>query len=254
MDKHSGIKPITLNDLWFILVNKILIIVLVSVVAVSGFFVYQKLSFVPEYESTAILYILKQNSEKNTQEALEDFSLALNVVNDCDYLLKSHSVVDEVIKRLDLDITYTDLSASITTANPENTRILKVTVVSKSPELSKKIVDNVCEIGAKRIEKAMGFKQVNLFEYGIIDRIPVNVIGITTYLIIALISAVVTYTGFLFFYLFDDKIKSDEDVQKYLGLHVIGNIPNIKDHSSNHYKYYKNRNKYATYDKESKGE
>lgn len=252
MEKHTGVRLITLNDLWYVFVSRIWIIFLATVIVVTGYFAFEKMTFEPRYESTATLYILKQDNEKNKDDTLADFSLALNVVNDCDYLLKSHSVIDKVIKDLDLKMSYNQLCGCITTTNPDNTRILKVTVESDSYELSKKIVDKVCKIGAERIEKAMGFKQVNLFEYGIMNSAPINVVGISTYLLLSAIVVVLTYTVFLIAFLFDDKIATDEDVQKYLGLHVIGNIPNFRDHSSNRYKYYKSHNRYiSTNDKES---
>ena len=51
-------------------------------------------------------------------------------------------------------------------SNPEDTRILEVTVKADSPKMAKAIVDRICTIGAARIEDAMGFQQVNVYELG----------------------------------------------------------------------------------------
>ena len=86
------------------------------------------MTFVPQYASTATLYILRQADGATASDASSDFSLALKVVNDCTYLLKSHTVLDEVISSLNLDMEYEDLYDCVSTSNPEDTRILEVTV------------------------------------------------------------------------------------------------------------------------------
>ena len=76
---------------------------LAAVVAVGGLFIINRVTFVPAYSSTATLYILRQNEATATGNSDSDFSLALKVVNDCDYLLKSHSILDEVIQERNLN-------------------------------------------------------------------------------------------------------------------------------------------------------
>lgn len=240
MEKQSNLREIKFNDLWKIFVGKLWVMVLAVVIVIVGFFVFNKLTFEPKYESTATLYILRQSSENSTvdQKVSEDFSLALNVVNDCTHLLKSHVVLDEVIHNLKLDISYDDLQDCISTSNPEDTRILEVTVEAADPATAKFVVDQICEIGESKIEKAMGFDQVNLFEKGVYDERPSNKINLMTYILIALVVAVLIYAVYLLRYLFDDRIKTDEEIERYLELSVIGDIPNAYGHKSKKNKYY----------------
>jgi len=239
MDKQGNGRAITFGDLWSVLVRNILLILLIPAIVIGSYFAYVKLTFVPEYTSIATLYILRQNQKNDDYEVKEDFSLALNVVNDCTYMLKSHAVLDEVRGVLGLDNTsYSNLKHSLKTNNPEGTRILEVSIVSDSPEKSKQIVDKVCELGAKQIELAMGFNQVNWVEHGLINPNPTNTTGLMTYLIIGVISAILVYATCLIAYLADDRIRTDEDVAKYLGLSLLGDIPNAYESSkskSGHY-------------------
>lgn len=85
----------------------------------------------------------------------------------------------------------------VSTSNPEDTRILEVTVRSDSPENAKRIVDQVCTIGAQRIEDAMGFQQVNLYEFGTTDPEPCNRTGLTTFLLAAIAAALAAYVVLL---------------------------------------------------------
>lgn len=238
MNQHENTRNITLLDLKDILIHRILIILIIAVASVSVTWIYTHVTFEPEYKSTATLYILRQNENEAVNGSSDDFSLALKVVNDCDYLLKSHSVLDEVIRNLDLDVGYGQLNKSITTSNPENTRILEVTVRADSPEKAKRTVDALCEIGQDKIAEAMGFQQVNLYEYGTLESAPCNTTGFTTYLLIGIIAAVLTYAVFFITYLMDDRIRTDEDIERYLGLSVLGDIPNANEVKKHRYGYY----------------
>ena len=76
-----------------------------------------------------------------------------------------------------------------------------------SPELAKRIVDKICTIGSKRIEDAMGFQQVNLYELGTTDPDPCNSTRMLTFAFAGVVAAVVTYVIFLIIFLLDDRIK-----------------------------------------------
>lgn len=237
--ENAGVRVVTLKDLWDIFVQRLWVLILTAVVAAGGLLLINHLTFVPAYSSTATLYILRQDNSTTTESSDTDFSLALNVVNDCDYLLKSHSVLDEVIQELDLEIDYKDLSESVSTSNPENTRILEVTVESDSPKNAKRIVDALCEIGQKKIAEAMGFQQVNLYEYGTLDPEPCNTTSMTTYLLVGMIAAILAYSVFLIVFLLDDRIRTEEDIERYLGLSILGDIPNSNEKKNHQYGYYK---------------
>lgn len=97
---NANIRVVTVKDLWAIFVHRLWVIILAAIVAAGGLLIINRVTFVPAYSSTATLYILRQNEATATGNSDSDFSLALKVVNDCDYLLKSHSVLDEVIQSI----------------------------------------------------------------------------------------------------------------------------------------------------------
>lgn len=251
MNREIYLKTVTLKDLWGIFIQRLWIIALAACVCGAGLFAVNRITFVPQYASTATLYILRQADSATASDTSSDFSLALKVVNDCTYLLKSHTVLDEVIDSLNLDMEYEDLYDCVSTSNPEETRILEVTVKADSPEIAKRIVDQICTIGSERIEDAMGFQQVNLYELGTTDPDPCNKTRFLTFIFSGVIAAVMAYAIFLIAFLLDDRIKTDEDVERYLGLSVLGNIPSADSKKLGKYGYYK---AYAAYRAPSKRE
>ena len=240
----SKTRVVTFRDLWDIFLQRWWVLILAAAIAVAAVFGIRQIVFVPQYSSTATLYILRSEQNTGSGSVDSDFSLALKVVNDCDYLLKSHAVVDDVIEELGLDIEYKDLSEMISTSNPENTRILEVTVEADSPELAKRIVDRLCEIGQDKIAEAMGFQQVNLFEYGTVSDEPSNRMGIFTYALIGLVGAIAAYLVFLIMFVADDSLRTEDDIMQSLGLTVLAEIPDANGGKKGKYGHYSGYGKY----------
>lgn len=249
-NNQTTIRVVSFQDLWNIFVQKIWIIVLVGVLVTVGLFVGTTLTFEPEYRSTATMYILRQNMKQvahelnSADDVATDFSLALDVVKDCDYLMKSYTVVEQVKRNLNLQPDYEAISKRISTSNPDNTRILEVSVVAESPGEAKRIVDNLCDVGASAINSTMGFEQISLYEYGNINYKPSNKPKPILFLFVGLLAAVVTYSVFMVIFLLDATIKTDEDIKTYLGLSILGDIPEANNDRKNKQKYrYQSRKK-----------
>ena len=239
MKKVETNAAFELMDLWHIFIWHLIPIFAAAALAVAGLYVYTKFFKVPKYRSTATVYILKQEREGDYSYTQSDFSLALNVVNDCVYMIRSHEVLDDVIEELGLDLSASDLSKCISTRNPDGTRILEVSVETTSPQQSKKIVDAVCRTGAEKISATMSLDQVNIYSFGKVPDKPSNQTGLLRYLIVGAAAAVAVYFAYFIAFLCDDKVKSEEDVEKYLNLTVLGIIPNAEDVSGKKYKKYR---------------
>ena len=237
MQFEEHIRVVTLKDLWDVFRHRFFLMVLAAIIVMGGMFAFNKVTFDPEYESTATLYILRQSDSSSDTDSYSDFSLALNLVNDCDHLLKSHAVLDAVIQELNLNMDYEDLYERVSVTNPEETRVLEVSVVADTPELAKKIVDQVCEKGTVKIDEAMGLKQVNLYEYGILEDEPCNTTSLLMYLLMGVVAAVLVYSYYLVRFLLDDRIRTDEDINRHLGLSILGEIPNANAKKHGKYGY-----------------
>lgn len=258
MEGQDTERVIALEDIWRVFASHIIPIILAVVMVVALLFVYGTVFLTPEYSSTSTLYILKQENSNDYVYTQSDFSLALNVINDCTYMVKSHEVLDSVINKLGLDTGYKKLYNSISINNPDNTRILEVTVETENAEQSKQIVDEICQTAANKINKTMGVDQVNVYSKGTVGVKPSNSIGMTTYALVGIAAAVIMYLIYFFAFLLDDKIRTEEDVDKYLGLSVLGEIPNSDTSKRKHskygyyYNYSSNKSKSEEHSKEGK--
>lgn len=245
MDKKQNGYEIDLLDLWGVFVNHVIPIVLAAVLCVAAMFVYSSFLLTPMYESTATLYILKQDNTEYTQS---DYTVALNVVNDCTYMITSESVLSKVISDTKLDMSCEQLKHLISTDNPSGTRVIEITVKSDNAVESKRIVDSVCSVAADKISESIGMDSVNVYSKADLQREPCNTFGMKTYALGAIVAAFLVYCLFVVGFVMNDNIKTPEDVEKYLDLVVLGDIPNCNASKHSRGKYYK----YQSEDKSDK--
>ena len=117
----------------------------------------------PLYTSTSSILVL---SKETTLTSIADLQLGSQLAADYQVLIKSTSVMEDVIEALDLDMTAEDLRESISVNNPEDTRILEVSVVNTDGELAKKITDKVVEISSEYIGDKMEVVPPKIIEKG----------------------------------------------------------------------------------------
>lgn len=238
METNDTLKEISFHELWNVFIQKLPYLVLIPILCTAVLFVYSNFLLSPQYTSTVTLYILRQSGDELTiTEAINDYNLALKLVNDCTYLLKSHTVVDTVLNKLDLSYSYENLCSRISTVNPADTRILEVSVTADSPEMAKEIIDCLCTTGVIEINSTLGFEQLTIFEMGILPTTPCNTVSLLSYILCAAISLLICYIISLVLYILDDSIHSASDAERYLGLSILGDIPNANAAINHRYRY-----------------
>ncbi len=233
-EKKIILKTISIKDLWNVLRGCwMFMLALAIIVSVAGY-LYGKSNYVPMYSSSATLYLLGTNEggevgEDDKGQWTVNYTLANVVIDDSIYLLTSRTVLNQLGDELGVANGYGAFKGGITIANPEGTRVLEVRAVASSPELAKQIVDGVCRIGSESINDVLDYNQMHVFEAGSYNPYPYNGISFSTYGLYGVIAAVVTYVVFLALFLFDTYIHTEEDIDRYLGVSVLGDIPDAEE-------------------------
>ena len=137
----------------------------------------------------------------------------------------SETVLNRAAEELSLDIAPVNLRSMIKIDNAKDSRILKISVTTGNPELSCAIANAVSEQGVQRIHEIMNVNQMSVYESGKVSHIPSNDVGWQWPTILAFLAALLVYGLCLIFMLLDDKVNDADDVEEYLGLTVLGDIP-----------------------------
>lgn len=212
-----NVKDFTLIALgkWYILCIMLAACVIVSII-------YSYLIVTPLYDSTGKLYVTNKNSQTiNTG----DLSVSLFLTNDYVNLIVDRAVLDEVSRDLDYKYSYSQLRSAIRVSNPEDTRFLEIIARTPSAEDSKKIVDSVCKVSQEKLVELLGIDRVVIIRGGSLSNTP-SVPKVSKNIIGSIVIAVIMYSALICaLYFLDDKINKPEDIEKILGMSVLGNIP-----------------------------
>lgn len=221
-DNNKNSININIKDLAVFCLNKWPVFLIIISAFIISSLVYSYLIITPLYDSTGKIYIMNKSSDNISTS---DLSVSSYLTRDYENLIADRAVLEEVAKRLDYKYSYGELKSAVSLNNPESTRFIEISVRTPSANDSKIIVDTVCEVSQEKIVELLGIDRVTIIRKGSVSRIPSlpNVSGnVFKSIVLALINYIILM---LILYIFNDKINSSEDVEKYLGISVLGNIP-----------------------------
>ena len=213
---------IDLREIFFTLLNKWHIIFLSGVLcALLG--LLAAMFLMPEkFQSKTSIYIYDQQKESMSYT---DLQISTVLTKDYEVLIKGRAVLETVIEELELDCSYSALNSMVTVNVPESTRIVEIIVETTDPYLSKDIADAVREVSSETIKSVMSVDAVNVVEAANLPEGKSSP-SISKFTLLGGMLGVVAASGIiLLLFLTNDTIRSQEDVEKYLGLSVLGTIP-----------------------------
>lgn len=222
-DNNNGINnKLNIKDIMLTALNRWYILCAVLAVCTVVTMIYSYFVVTPLYNSTGKLYLMNKDSDKISTGEL---AVSSYLTKDYENLITDRVVLDEVSDRLGNKYSYNELKNAVSLVNPEDTRFLEITVTTASPTDSKKIVDTVCTVAQEKIIELLGIDRVTIIRNGNISKTPC-VPNVKFNLIKAFAVGILIYIAVVVvIVMLDDKITSPEDVDKYLGISVLGNIP-----------------------------
>lgn len=214
---------IDLKELFFELVNNWVMIAISTVLVALIAFCISKFIMVPQYQSTAEMYVLTKSTSITS---LTDLQTGTNLTNDYLVIVKGRPVLEQVIKNLGLeDETYASLSSRVTSANPSNSRILQITVTDTDPNRAKLIADEIADVSAAFIAEKMDQDAPRIIQYGYTDNDAVSPNTLMNTVLGAAIGAFLAIAIVIITYLMNDTIMTADDIERKLGMNALGTLP-----------------------------
>lgn len=224
-ENNEGVAKISIADLFGILLKRWFIILLVAGIVGGATYAYLDSNYVEEYTSKSTIMVMNPEENLSASSSAYYYSLTITAVNDCEKLMTSRTVLYRVIDELDLDMTYNQLKNMITISNFADSHVIEVSVKSGDPVLAKQIVDLICKKGAAMIEDYIEFATAKVIDEGTLNNVPSNTVGIEVAMLFGFAAALIVFGIFVLSRMQDDRISTQEDVEQYLGLSVLGVIP-----------------------------
>ena len=183
---------------------------------------FSKFVLTPQFKSTAMVYIL---SKETTLTSLADLQIGSQLTKDYKIIVTSRRVLNQVIDEMELGLTYKDLKEKVTIDNPQDTRILSISVEDPDPNMAKMIADKIATVSSDYIGDIMEMVPPKLIEEGEVPVLKSSPSNAKNALIGGLLGAVLICGLITVQVVMNDTIRTEEDVTKYLGLSVLASVP-----------------------------
>ena len=239
-DVNDDEVEIDLLEVFYALKKKILLILVVALAGGCIAAACTQFLMTPIYSSTSSILVL---SKETTLTSLADLQLGASLTSDYTVLIESTPVLEQVISNLDLDMKAEELKENVTINNPSDTRILEITVDNPDSAMAKTIVDEIANVSSAYIGDKMEVIPPKIIEVG-------KIATQRTSPSVAKNAAIGFLIGFLacaaivvVYAVMDDTIKTEEDIEKYLGVSVLAKVPDRKDYVNMKNRKQKNKKK-----------
>lgn len=221
-DKRDEEMEIDLVEVFHLMLKRWWLILGCAFIFAAAALGYTKFFITPQYEASSMIYILSKTT--SISSAL-DLQLSKQLTVDFETLATSRPVVEQVIEELNLDTDYETMIQSIRVTNPADTSILKIFAQNPDPELACDISNAMADATAERIAEVMVTDKPSTVEDAVVPQYPVSPSLKKNTLLAGLAGAVLVMAIIMINYLMDDRIKTEEDVMKYLELNTLASIP-----------------------------
>lgn len=215
-----------LKDFYYILRKRMKLIVVITlgctiVSGVLSFFVIK-----PTYEASATIIVGKPKSNEKNNTQYSDVMMYQNLIKTYAEIAKSTSVAEKSANKLNGKVTAGSLEKIVTITPQQGTQILQIKADSKNAQDAVNIVNTVSQTfieECKRVFPTGG--DIQIMDKAKFPEKPVKPkksLNVAIAFFIGLMASV--GLSFVLEYM-DSTIKTEDDIEKYLGLPVIGIIP-----------------------------
>ena len=226
-------ETISLRELFETLRKRLWLIVLITALAaiVSGVVSYFVLT--PIYQASTQILVNQAKSEQQLYN-YNEVQTNLQLVNTYSVIIKSPAILEKVKEELNLDRTVDELNGQIQVTSEKDSQVFSVTVQDPDPAMAAKIANKTADVFKNEIVKIMNIDNVTILSKAEVkeNQTPVKpkpLLNMAIAFVVGLMAGV--GLAFLLEYL-DNTIKTETDVEKHLGLPVLGAVSIISTEGS----------------------
>lgn len=188
----------------------------------------------PIYQSSTQI-LVNQKKQEGTAIQFNEVQTNIQLTNTYKVIIKSPVILDQVKEKLGLNITTQELNKQIEVTNEKDSQVVLVTTKDKNPKMARDIANTTAEVFKNEVAKIMSIDNVTVLSKAEIveKQAPIKpnpMLNIIIAFVVGLIASV--GMAFLLEYL-DNTVKKEEDVEKVLGLPVLGIVARMDEETMN---------------------
>ena len=210
-------------DMAYYLKKRLLIIIAAGLVCALAGFLFTVLFVKPQYTASTRIYVLNRASENSV--SYSDYYSTNYMVKDYEVLITGRNVTRKVVEQLNLNMSPSALSRRISVSAVKETRVLQIQVVDTNPRRAADIANCVREVASQQIKQILNVEAVNLVYEAEVPGARSGPSLVKNVVWTTVIGLFITICILILTFSFDDTIRTEDDVEHFLGLSVLGVIP-----------------------------
>ena len=179
----------------------------------------------PKYRAEATM-IVNTRQDQTATVTNDQITSAQKLVDTYSIIIRSRRVIDPIMEKLNIEDEYEDFVETILVESVNNTQVMSIQVENKDPEIALQVVQEIVDRAPGAIISTVEAGSVNVVSEPYVNaEVPVSPSKLKNTAIAAFIGLFISSGAFLLIAFLDNTFKSEEDIQKQLGLVTIGIIP-----------------------------
>lgn len=237
-------SSIDLKNMGIYLISKWWLIVGVTVLAIVGALLYTKLFITPAYSSTSEIFIINMAGDSTTASA-SDWSIGkqlsktapkLITLDFCEEVantLNNNPEFTEKFKDVlpDGKISAIDIYRGTSVSSDDESSTITFVVVNANNELAAVIVNAIAKNFGEFAQKIIGSDTISttITLSGRIAKNPYNIHTVRNIALSGAVAFAIVCVALIIIFIFNDKIRTPDDIERHLKLSVLGTIPNFEN-------------------------
>ena len=221
----NEMEEIDLLELFRAVLKYIKLIIALCVVFGLGGFLVTKFLITPTYTASTSIYLTPQISESGSLDynsQMANSKLVTNAVN----LLTQNNIMSEVAKDVGME-NAESVKKCITVTNEANTEIITITATTTDPKLSKSIANGTVSTFTKTMQKNLNVRNIEVVDKAKLSYVPSGPNAKKNGVLAAAVGFVLGAGYAILRYLLDNRLRNKEEAEKYLGIPVFCEFPEV---------------------------
>lgn len=216
---------IDLNDLFREIVKHLKLIIILCVLFSIGGFFGTKLLIAPMYTASTSIYLTPQISESGSLDYNSQLSNS-KLVNNVVELMTQNNIMSEVAKDIGLE-SADAVRGIVNVSNDSNTEIITVTATTNDPKLSKDVANDTVSTFIRTMQKNLNVRNIEVVDKAKLSYIPSGPNVKKNTLLATMVGFVLGCGYATLRFLFDNRLRTKKEAEKYLGIPVFCEIPEL---------------------------
>ncbi len=223
--RSSETVEIDLLELFSVLLHWLWLIAIAAIVVGGIAYSISRFAIPEEFQSTTKVYVLNRTEGENDMPTYQELQASTQLTKDYSEMITSRHVLEKVIADLGLDSSYEGLKNRVSVTTPSDSRIIQISVKDHDPGEAQRICRAVRDESSEHIQNVMAIDAINIVDDANLPDHKSAPNNTKNAIIGALIGGFLAALIVLIRHFMDDTIKTNDDVEEYLGISCLAIIP-----------------------------